>query len=243
MFALLCTQCAYAEQNMTYSVVLYHQANPPYSFVEDEIRKGIFVDIFNEISLLTDLKFEFVSLSVARGKRYFEQGKIDIEPGISPEWRKGESIEGVYSMNYATSKEVIISEKTTSITDVSQLYGEVVGKVRGYSYGEFDEHFSPEKIIVADNTSEKMLVAQLHKHRFNYVIIGGATAAYYISSVEKYQNFNEVYEVSNYPVAMRVHPQHEAIVPILNDALSVLIHTGKIVDIYAKYGSRQEGFH
>lgn len=225
-----------AEPSKPYSVILYYQANPPYSFVKTQSQQGIFIDIFREISILTNLKFEFIPLSVARGKLYFEQGKVDIEPGISPVWRKNERIQGLYSMSYATSKEIILSNQTQKIEHISQLYGQVIGKVRGYSYGKFDKHFGENKLIAANNKSEKMLMEQLYKNRFKYILISEATAAYYISEVNKYENFKEVFVVSEEPVAMRVHPQIAHFIPKLNQALSKLKSSGKIRAIYARYG-------
>lgn len=233
---ILFSQYTFAVQSKTYSVVLYHQANPPYSFVEGQNYQGIFIEIFRELSLLTKLDFEFVPLSVARGKLYFEQGKVDIEPGISPIWRKTERIQGLYSISYATSKEIIVSNQARKIEHISELYGQVIGKVRGYSYGEFDKHFADNKLITVDNKSEKMLVEQLYKNRFKYILIGEATAAYYISSFEKYKSFKKVYVISEENVALRVHPRHKNLLPLLNQAIATLIESGKIADIYAKYG-------
>ena len=233
IFAFKFVQAAPSE---SYSVILYHQANPPYSFVKAQNQEGIFIDIFREISILTNLEFEFVPLSVARGKLYFEQGKVDIEPGISPTWRKNEQIKGLYSISYATSKEIILSNQVRKIEHISELYGQVIGKVRGYSYGEFDNYFGEDKLIPVGNTSEKMLVEQLYKNRFKYILIGEATAAYYIASIEKYRGFKKVFEISEDSVSMRVHPQHAHLLPILNQALRKLKNSGKIKSIYARYG-------
>ena len=233
IFAFKFVQAAPSEP---YSVILYHQANPPYSFVKAQSLQGIFIDIFREISTLTNLEFEFVPLSVARGKLYFEQGKVDIEPGISPVWRKNEHIQGLYSISYATSIEIIVSNQARKIEHISELYGQVIGKVRGYSYGVFDEYFGQNKLIAVDNTSEKMLIEQLFKNRFKYILIGEATAAYYIANTERYRDFKKVFEISEDPVAMRVHPQHTHLIPILNHALSQLKSSGRIKSIYARYG-------
>jgi polar amino acid transport system substrate-binding protein len=238
VFLILSAQVVYAKEPKVYSVVLYHQANPPYSFVKEHQKEGIFIDLFHEISLLTNLKFKFVPLSVARGKLYFARGKVDIEPGISPRWRDKEEVKGVYSLSYANSKEIIManSHKLHPVNHISQLYGKVIGKVRGYSYGDFDRHIGKNGLIVANNKSEKMLVAQLYKKRFDYILIGEASASYFINTEPKYKDFLKVYEVSNEPVSLRVHPNHQDILPVINKALDALIKSGTIAKIYAKYG-------
>ncbi|KAF7775078.1 amino acid ABC transporter substrate-binding protein [Pseudoalteromonas aurantia] len=238
VFLILSAQVIYAKEHKVYSVVLYHEANPPYSFVENHQKDGIFIDLFHEISLLTNLKFKFVPLSVARGKLYFARGKIDIEPGISPRWRDKEEVKGVYSQSYANSKEIIManSNKLNPVNHISQLYGKVIGKVRGYSYGEFDMHMGNNGLVVVNNKSEKMLVAQLYKKRFDYILIGEASASYFINTEPKYRDFLKVYEVSNEPVSLRIHPNHQDILPAINQALDLMIKSGTIAEIYAKYG-------
>ncbi len=233
---MLCIFTAHSEEVNTYKVILYHKANPPYSFFDNDARAGIFYDIFAEIGALTGLKFEFVTLSVARGRIQFNQGKVDIEPGINPIWRRDELVQGLYSISYAYSNEVILAKNETYTTDVTKFYGEVIGKVRGYGYGDFEQHFGEGKILISDNVSESMLIEQLYNDRFKYIMIGEVTAAYYAYINDKYSDFTVAYEVQRLPVSMRIHPKHPKLLEQINDAIRIMLEEGTIEAIYGKYG-------
>ncbi|MFC3033279.1 substrate-binding periplasmic protein [Pseudoalteromonas fenneropenaei] len=220
-----------------YSVLVYHGANPPYSYEEEGLTKGLFADIFAYISSITGLQFEFVPLSVARGHRMFEQGKVDIEPGVNPLWRQESSNPGLYSRFYAYSREVVLARSKLIHTMPESLYGQVIGRVRGYRYGAFEQHFGEQKIMPYDNVSERELLAQLAHKRFDYIMIGDITAAYYRHSHAEYRAFQEVYEISCLPVAMRIQPTQPELKAAIDQALEQMIKSGALAAIYSKYGA------
>ncbi len=227
----------YLAQANTHTVLVYHGANPPYYFEEQGKPKGIFVDIFQELAKLTSHQFEFMPLSVARGQRYFDQGKIDIEPGINKVWRAEADVPGIYSIDYAFSTEVLLGYQSRCVGKhrPEQFYGALVGKVRGYRYDNFEAHLGEDKIVVYENVSEKELLAQLEHERLDYIMIGSVTADYYISQQPKYRKFQSCYEISRLPVHMRLQPHLTELQTEINIALRRMVNDGKIKSIYAKY--------
>ncbi|WP_372770620.1 substrate-binding periplasmic protein [Pseudoalteromonas sp.] len=220
-----------------YTVLCYHSANPPYSFVENNKVKGIFPDIFTRISELTGHQFNFVNFSVARGLNLFDQGKIDIEPGVNPIWRRHTQSPGIYSDFYAFSREVIISKKNNQEKNPTDLYGKVLGIVRGYRYGDFEQHFAQSKIVKVESRSELELLSQVNYGRIDYAIMGEATALYYQKVNDELQLI-PIMMVSELPVAMRVQPNLSGLKKELNRALKVMSKNGEIEKIYAKYGTK-----
>ncbi|WP_462170613.1 hypothetical protein [Pseudoalteromonas xiamenensis] len=116
--------------------------------------------------------------------------------------------------------------------------------MRGYRYGAFEVHFNREnetdKITVYDNTSERELLAQLYHQRFNYMMVGDITADYYKLTQPEYRGFQEVYEISNLPVAMRLQPHLSQLRDTLNRVLEKMVESGDVARIYAQYGSRMD---
>jgi polar amino acid transport system substrate-binding protein len=220
-----------------FSVLVYHGANPPYNYLEKGKQAGIFRDIFDLIAAQTGHEFEFIALSVARGQRLFEAGEIDIEPGVNPSWRQHSKVPGIYSVHYAFSREIVLGrEGARPHTSPRSFYHQLIGVVRGYSYGAFERHFGPDKIVVYDNISEKKLLAQLAYARLDYILIGDVVAAYYIAKYPEYRGFTEIYEVSKLPVSMRMQPKHTKLKAEINRALRYLVEQGKIAQVYSKYG-------
>ncbi|MFY8350658.1 substrate-binding periplasmic protein [Pseudoalteromonas sp. SSM20] len=221
----------------SYTVLSYHSANPPYSFVENKKVKGIFPDIFNRISELTGHQFNFVNFSVARGLNLFDQGKIDIEPGVNPLWRRHTKTPGIYSDFYASSREVVISKTRNQEKAPGDLYGKVLGVVRGYRYGSFEQHFAENKILKVDARSELELLTQINHGRIDYAIMGEATALYY-QKVNHKIHLAPVMTVSELPVAMRLQPNLSSLQQELSRVLHEMSENGEIEKIYAKYGTK-----
>lgn len=233
----ICCLCSLKVTAETFTVLSYHSANPPYTFIQNKKMKGIFPDIFNRISELTGHQFNFVSFSVARGLNLFDQGKIDIEPGVNPLWRRHTKLLGIYTDYYALSREVVISKTYNQEKSPMDLYGKVLGIVRGYRYGDFEKHFADNKIVKIDVRSELELLTQLNHGRIDHAIMGEATADYY-QKVNHAMQFTPVLMVSELPVAMRLQPHLTSLQAQLSDVLKEMTENGEIAKIYAKYGTR-----
>jgi polar amino acid transport system substrate-binding protein len=52
--------------------MLFQGANPPYTIINNNQRSGIFVDLFTEISKITQHKFSFKDYPVARALIEFD---------------------------------------------------------------------------------------------------------------------------------------------------------------------------
>ncbi|MEI5637860.1 MULTISPECIES: substrate-binding periplasmic protein [unclassified Pseudoalteromonas] len=240
LFALIATIMALTLSPLSakeYQVLVYHGANPPYYYLQQGKETGLFVDIFAELAQRTGHQFTFMPLSVARGSRFFDQGKVDIEPGINPLWRQDAEVPGIYSISYAFSREVILGRANSCPVNAApeDFYGALVGKVRGYSYGDFDAHLSSSGIVVYENISEKELLAQLAYQRLDYIMIGDVTADFYIANQEAYRGFKECYEISRLPVHMRLQPKLTQLQQTMNKALRQMVNDGTVKAIYSKY--------
>lgn len=222
-------------QSKTYTVLSYDGANPPYSYFEHGQIKGIFPDIFSRIGELTGHEFKFIPVSVARGQELFNQGLIDIEPGINPIWRQHNKVKGVYSMEYMFSREVVLARDAQTINKPEDLYGNIIGVVRGYKYSDFERHFASDRLVKVENISESLLLAQLHHKRIDYVLIGDVTAYYFIKLNPQYQNFHSIYQVSKLPVSMRMQPKLKALHTDMNIALDSMIKNDEFNTIYNRY--------
>ena len=219
----------------TYTVLSYEGANPPYSYFEQGQIKGIFPDVFARIGEITGHEFKFIAVSVGRAQKLFDQGLVDIEPGINPIWRQHNKVKGVYSTEYMFSREVILARDAHTIHQPEDLYGKIVGVVRGYKYGNFERHFAADRLVKVENLSESLLLAQLHHGRIDYVLIGDVTAYYFIKQNPQYQKFHSIYQVSKLPVSMRMQPKLKQLHTDINLALDTMIKNDEFNTIYNRY--------
>ncbi|WP_286235635.1 substrate-binding periplasmic protein [Thalassotalea sediminis] len=221
----------------TFTVVLYSGGNPPYTILENNVPKGIFVDLFSYIERHSDHRFVFKVMPVARALVAFNEGVVDIEPGISDEWRLGEKVPGVYSIGYETSTEVVVSrpKNMIEVNRPEDLLGQRVGIVRGYSYPRFDDYLTLGKIKKVENISEENLLKQLEANRLKYIFIGYKTIRYYQKHFPQYQNLEIGNIVHQSTIKMRVHPKKASFINEINRLLKQMKDNGEIERIYAKY--------
>ncbi|MBL4940250.1 MAG: transporter substrate-binding domain-containing protein [Colwellia sp.] len=221
----------------TLTVMLFQDANPPYTIVKDGQYSGIFIDIFDKLSQVTPYTFIFKKYPAARALKEFDLGRVDIEPGINEIWRQNVKVSGEYSIVYETSKEVIVFKKNNFINLESpqDLYGKTIGIVRGYSYPLFDDAFKKNLIVKSHNRSEKLLLKQLQVERIKYIFIGYRTIKYFMQQNPQYQDLVIGNVVSHVNVKLRIHPSKAYILKDINKGLQELIDQGEIEAIYKKY--------
>ncbi len=218
-------------------VSLYSGGNPPYTIIENGIPSGIFVDLFKEIEKRTDYTFEFKILPMARVLVEFDEGTIDIEPGVSELWRTSSKVPGVYSIAFETSTEVLVSapEHSFELIQMSDLFGQRVGVVRGYSYPGYDELFATQRITKVENVSEINLLKQLSINRLNHIFIGYRTILYYQKNYPEFRKFKIGGVVNSAKIRMRVQPAKANLLNVIDETLTQLKYDGVIDDVYQKY--------
>lgn len=229
--------CVSASAQEPLKVLLYLPGNPPYAMLDGDKTQGVFADIFKRLHEISGLSFKLVSYPVARGLAEFDAGRVDIEPGVNPAWRSHMKIPGQYSISYAKSAEVIVfaTGHKKSVKNPADLFGDVVGIVRGFSYPRFDTAFSSGMIIRLDNLSSDLLVEQLLIGRLQQIFIGYNTILYLQKIKPEYRSLEIGDVVDEQPVMMRIHPDKQQHLPAINQALEHMSARGEIMQIYARY--------
>jgi polar amino acid transport system substrate-binding protein len=233
----LCTGHVVNANAKSYKVLLYAPDNPPYVILDDPENPGIFMDVFASVSKITGDTFKFVHQPIARGLFEFDEGRIDIEPGVNPNWRKHLKVVGLYSVPYAMSEEVIVFAPgyKKEVNGPADLLDDIVGIARGFSYPRFDAAFSTDSIIRVNNVSQTHLMEQLLKSRFTQIFVGLNTIRYFQATRPEYRVLEIGNVVDEQQVMMRVHPKNAELLPRLNAAIEQLIDHGEIKGIYDKY--------
>lgn len=199
---------------------------------------GIYQDILDEISKLTGDTFNVRYYPYPRISLLFNQGKLDIEPGVYPGWVKSQPVPGVFSIVFGKVDDALVFSpgKAFAVNSPNDLRGRSVGMVRGYAYPDLKSLIAEGLLDRRDALNEALLLKMLAAGRFDQIIINKAVAQYSIFNVPEYRYF-EVGDVMNsYDVSMRVNPRHEAWLPELDEAILQLKKSGAIEKIYAKYG-------
>jgi polar amino acid transport system substrate-binding protein len=209
---------------------------PPMMIEAD--KSGVYQDIFDELAKLMGDEFNISYYPYPRIGLLFNNGRLDIEPGVFPGWVQGQAMPGLFSVSFGKVVDVLVFNpgRRFSVKSPADLRGKSVGLVRGYAYPDLKELIESGQLERRNGLNEAQLLAMLAASRFDQVIINKAVAQYNILQVPKYRYFEVGDVMSSYDVSMRVSPKQAAWLPKLNAAILKLKETGVIDRIYAAYG-------
>lgn len=201
-------------------------------------RRGIYQDILDELSKLTGDRFEVQYYPYPRIGLLFNEGQLDIEPGVYPGWVKHQARPGLFSVPFGKVIDVLVfaRHKAFPVKRPEDLRGKSVGMVRGYAYPELATLVESGQLDRRNGLNEQQLLSMLAKSRFDQAIVNKAVAQYNLLQVDDYRHLEIGDAISSYDVSMRVQPRHAAWLERLDMAIVQLKQRGIIERIYARYG-------
>jgi polar amino acid transport system substrate-binding protein len=224
----------------TFKVGLYEA--PPLVFNKNSTLLGVYKEILIEISKITSDTFEFDYGSAEQVVKRFNEGKIDIEPGINPLWRHSEAVSGLYSIPFSKSTSIMVklkpSKKNTPKT-LEKIKPLKTGLVKGYQYpSSFSTEFKNKDWIPVLASSELKLLTLLNQKKIDQAVIERFVMDFYLRSKKNTSTDSYVLgkPLETLDIMLRVHPDKASVIPRLNDAIKKLIDSGKIQKIYNHYG-------
>ena len=212
LFALFYSQ-AFAQ---TYQVGL-HEAHHP----TEKDYALVYPKVFAHISALTGDEFKFQYLPASRVKKYFIEGKIDIEPGVHPAWRVHEKVPGHYTIAFANSVNILVHFPATQ-----QSVDKVLGTVNGFRYPNLERHFRQGSLKRFDLPNQTELLKKLVAGRLSQVVVAEHFARLWLAQNAKPGQYRLGEVVDRKPIMIRVHPNHKAAIERFNKALQTLIDNG-----------------
>lgn len=234
LLALCCTWSTHNALAETFSVGFYDY--PP-MMVEDG-RRGIYQDIFGELGKLTGDRFQVSYYPYPRVSLLFNDGKLDIEPGVFPGWVRDQATPGVFSVPFGKVTDTLMFApgKAFTVRQPQDLRGKSVGMVRGYAYPELSTLLASGQLERHNGANEEQLLGMLARGRFDQIIINKAVAQYQQKQVTAYGQLQIGDVISTYDVSLRVHPQHADALARIDAAILRLKQQGIIERIYSDYG-------
>lgn len=209
----------------------------PPMMIEDG-RRGIYQDILDALAELTGDRFNVQYYPYPRISLLFNEGKLDLEPGVYPGWVQGQETPGIFSVPFGKVVDALVfaPHKAFPVKRPEDLRGKSVGMVRGYAYPELAPLVASGQLDRRNGLNEQQLLNMLAKSRFDQIIVNKAIAQYHMREVPEYRPFEIGDVISSYDVSMRVQPEHEVWLDKLDAAIVQLKQQGIIEKIYAAYG-------
>ena len=236
LIILLCSFASLPNAALATNYIVGFYNYPPMMIEQDT--GGIYQDVFDEISKLTGDTFSVRYYPYPRLGMLFNQGAVDIEPGVYPGWVQTQSLPGVFSVPFGKIDDVLVfaSGKAFPVNTPDDLRGRTVGMVRGYAYPDLKPLVSSGQLDRRNALNETQLLKMLTAGRFDQIIINKAVVQFNVFKDDQYAQLEVGDVLNSYDVSMRVNPKHAAWLPVLNDAILTLKKTGVLQQIYAKFG-------
>ena len=170
LIIFLCGCCGLLNKSLaeTFEVGFYDY--PPMMIEADG--SGIYQDIFDELSKLTGDKFNIRYYPYPRLGLLFNQGSIDLEPGVYPGWVQNQTVPGLFSIPFGKIDDVMVfaAGKAFPVKVPDDLRGRSVGMVRGYAYPDLKALITSGQLDRRDALNEGQLFKMLTAGRFNQII-------------------------------------------------------------------------
>ncbi|MEH6651351.1 MAG: transporter substrate-binding domain-containing protein [Motiliproteus sp.] len=210
--------------------------NAPPLMIQQQ-NSGIYHDLLLQIGAITGDRFIIRYFSIARLQRLFEEGKLDLEPGINPSWRQQSNTPGLYSTSFATLDQIVLFRpgSAVEITGPQSLAGKQVGTIRGYFYPFFNQSLAQGDLERIDVTDEPQLLQLLERGRVDQVFTDRVVQQYWAKQNPQLKSYPASQSLSATPVMMRLHPARAAKLKQINRALSQLRQQGTIEQIFSQY--------
>lgn len=219
----------------TESRILRHSVNPngtwiPWGTDPENNEPGIFPEVIELI--LEEAKFvgEPVVLPTKRAIHSLKNGQIDFD-FVNPDWFPNGDVgkDFVTTLPVVMIKEYFVTLPTSKhqIINTQEIYGGVVGTIRGFYY------YDDDSFTRMDFNSEKALVEGLGKKRFEVAILEEMTARYWSRKTNIELHYAVVHTEGK--MVMRLNNSKAPFLPELNAAISRLQSQKKLEQVLDKY--------
>lgn len=231
LFFLGSEQVVHAEQfpvlkyNVTGSGNFY-----PY-YIDNRRNPGILPEVIAQILTRANIDAEHIELPAKRTVKYLHLGNIDFDV-ISRAWLSEQEQKSDlfrYSENLFAIEEYLVSleENIQNWQQLRDLTKQPVGTVLGYYY------YDDKRFKRVDFHSEKELIKALKMNRIEVIIIDKLSAKYWANQLDASIAFGARH--SNGYLQIRLRSEHQAMLPVINDAIRSLKKDGTIEAIISKY--------
>ena len=238
---LLACMLAAAQEAHADSAILYAASDnwPPFFMEEDGKISGIGYDILTEVARRTGDKIHISRLPNNRALKLFEEGLIDIIVIDAALWNDPKNIPGMAFSDNLMSVNEYIYFSTGNFIEMktpSDLTGETVGILNGYSYPVFDDAFAKGKVKKVEAYREQSLLQMLMRKRVDAIFMDSVAFDYNTRRFGYDQAlFRRGIQLSDAPLGIKVRRGKAGILPRFNKAIAQMKADGTISKIVRKY--------
>lgn len=193
----------------------------------------VFPQVLDAIAEITSDEFEYIRLPPSRVKKYFNEGKIHIEPGTNPIWRRKEAVPGLFSTPFSSNATILLFKagKRQSFEMTRGKQPLTIGTVRGFSYPTLETQIDQGWLKRYDMVDESRLLIAIIDGRLEQAAVSLPFAEIWMNNNARQKDYEFGEIIEKQPVMMRLHPTARSLLPRMNKAIEQLVKSGKMKEL------------
>lgn len=208
---------------------------PPLLFEKGEELTGIVPEYTRALVDNLDRKGTMSLLPRNRIIKYFHQGSVDFLCYASYAWADQKD-----TYNWAdtlfTKREWILGPAPMP-KEIKGLKGKTIGTMLGYLYPDLEKMFKDGSLHREDGPTEESNLVKLRNNHIEYLIVDEVFLNYYKKQNPDIEKGRERLLLREYPVSCALSKKGRVTVKELNKAIAKLKSSGKLQEIFKKYGT------
>lgn len=208
---------------------------PPLLFEKEEELTGIVPEYTRALVDILGHKGTLSLLPRNRLIKYLHRGSVDFLCYTSYAWADEKD-----TYNWADTlfmKREFILGPAPMPKDFSGLKGKTIGTMLAYFYPKLDKMFKDGSLIREDGPSEEANLVKLRQNHIEYLIVDEVFLNYYKKQNPDIEKGRERLSLGEYPVSCSLSKKGRVTVKELNKAIAKLKSSGKLQEIFDKYGT------
>ncbi len=204
---------------------------PPFEYIENGEIKGFDIDLIKEIGKLLNKEVILKNIQFDGLIPALQTGKLDIIIAgmtITPEREKNIN----FSEPYYTSKQLLITDKNSSLNTLESLKGSKIGVVLGCTGDVIATEMKDSIILYRYNTTSESIMA-LNAKKIDAVILDSEPAKNFVKNNPNLKYIDNELAKEDYAIA--IAKENLALVEDINLALKTLKSNGTFQKLNKKY--------
>ncbi len=209
----------------------------PFEYKEGDDIVGIDVDIAQAIADELGVELEIVDMDFDGALTGVQQGKYDMGvAGITANEERRKNAD--FSDNYFLASQAIVVAEGSNIKSAKDLDGKTIGVQEGTTGDDYCSDKDNGNFIVNTYKAYSDAVLALKSGKVDAIVMDNLPAKTYVESNDGIKLLDEALTEESY--AIMVQKGNTELVEVINKVLKDLKDSGKLADIYEKYGIESE---
>ncbi|SEP59993.1 polar amino acid transport system substrate-binding protein [Pseudomonas cuatrocienegasensis] len=209
-------------------------AMPMMQIVEGQATAGILYDLQLRLAQKVGRQAELLVLPRLRVQQMLVRGEIDVRCYVNPAWLTESHHQYIWSVPFMVQHDLLVAHQPVAV-EPTQLHGETIGTVLGFTYPTLEALFSSGQLRREDARSQELVLEKLKAGRQRYGISNSMTLAWFNRHQSPTQQLYPVKALASDLVACIVRDEPDVPTMRLLRALVQMSQDGEFEEILARY--------